>query len=139
MSYQLIEDLQQKAVTVSQACRTLALSRSCYSAAAKRRSTQYASALHRGLLRKFGLVGSMSRKGNCWDIAVMERFFLNLKIERVWQKNFAKHQVAMTDVADYIVGFYNSTRLQFKPGYLLPNAFERKSATQPPFDVSKIT
>jgi len=39
MSYQLIEDLQQKAVTVSQACRTLEVSRSGYYAAAKRRST----------------------------------------------------------------------------------------------------
>jgi len=38
MSYQLIEDLQMKAVTVSQACRTLEVSRSGYYAAAKRRS-----------------------------------------------------------------------------------------------------
>ena len=81
----------------------------------------------------------MSRKGNCWDNAVMERFFLNLKMERVWQKDYANHQEAMTDVADYIVGFYNSTRLHSKLGYLSPNAFERKSATQPPIDVSEIT
>jgi len=38
MSYQLIEDLQMKAVTVSQACRTLEVSRSGYYAAAKRQS-----------------------------------------------------------------------------------------------------
>lgn len=48
--------------------------------------SQYASAAHLALLSKHGLVGSMSRKGNCWDNAVMERFFfLNLKMERVWQ------------------------------------------------------
>ncbi|MBY0412497.1 MAG: IS3 family transposase, partial [Burkholderiaceae bacterium] len=41
------------------------------------RGTQYASAEHQALLNKHGLVGSMSRKGNCWDNAVMERFFLN--------------------------------------------------------------
>ena len=76
---------------------------------------------------------------NCWDNAVMERFFLNLKMERVWQKDYANHQEAMTDVADYIVGFYNSTRLHSKLGYLSPNAFERKSATQPPIDASEIT
>ena len=51
------------------------------------RGTQYASAGHQALLAKHGLVGSMSRKGNCWDNAVMERFFLNLKMERVWQKD----------------------------------------------------
>ena len=37
--------------------------------------------------RKHGLVGSMSRKGNCWDNSVMERFFLSLKMERVWQRD----------------------------------------------------
>ena len=103
------------------------------------RGTQYASVQHQGLLKKYGLVGSMSRKGNCWDNAVMERFFLNLKMERVWQKDYANHNEAMTDVADYIVGFYNSTRLHSKLGNLSPSAFERKSATQPPIDVSEIT
>ena len=43
------------------------------------RGSQYASAAHQALLTKHGLVGSMSRKGNCWDNAVMERFFLNLQ------------------------------------------------------------
>ena len=103
------------------------------------RGTQYASAQHQGLLKKYGLIGSMSRKGNCWDNAVMERFFLNLKMERVWQKDYANHNEAMTDVADYIVGFYNSIRLHSKLGNLSPNAFERQSATQPPIDVSEIT
>ena len=42
------------------------------------RGTQYASAEHQALLKKHGLVGGMSRKGNCWDNAVMQRFFLNL-------------------------------------------------------------
>ena len=86
-----------------------------------------------------GLAGSMSRKGNCWDNAVMERFFLNLKMERVWQKDYANHSEAITDVADYIVGFYNSTRLHSKLGNLSLNAFERKSAIQHPIDVSEIT
>jgi putative transposase len=70
---------------------------------------------------------------------VMARFFLNLKMERVWQKDYANHAEAMTDVADYIAGFYNCTRLHSKLGNLSPNAFERESATQPPIDVSEIT
>ena len=71
----------------------------------------------------------------------MERFFLNLKMEmeRVWQKDYSNHSEAMTDVADYIVGFYNSTRLHSKLGNLSPNAFERESATQQPIDLSEIT
>ena len=69
----------------------------------------------------------------------MERFFLNLKMERVWQKDYANHSEAMTDVADYIVGFYNCTRLHSKLGNLSPNAFERESAKPQPIDLSEIT
>ena len=97
------------------------------------RGTQYASHAHQALLTTHGLVGSMSRKGNCWDNAVMERFFLSLKVERVWQRDYANHGEAIHDVADYIVNFYNSVRLPSKLGNLSPNAFEHKSATQPTY------
>ena len=103
------------------------------------RGSQYASDSHRALLTKHGLVGSMSRKGNCYDNSVMERFFLNLKMERVWQRDYANHAEAMSDIADYIVGFYNSVRLHSTLGNLPPNAFEQKSAINQPIDVSEIT
>ena len=69
------------------------------------RGSQYASDAHRALLVKHRLVASMSRKGNCWDNSVMERFFLNLKMERGWQRDDANHGESMSDIADYIVGF----------------------------------
>ena len=103
------------------------------------RGSQYASALHQALLARHGLVGSMSRKGNCRDNAVMERFFLSLKTERVWQRDYANQAEAMTDIADYIVGFYNSVRLHSKLGNLPPNAFEQKSAIKQPIAVSEKT
>ena len=107
------------------------------------RGTQYASAEHQALLKNYGLVGSMSRKGNCWvndkTSAVMERFFLNLKLERVWHKDYANHAEATNDIADYIVGFYNSIRLHSKLGNLSPNAFERESTSKKPIKLSKIT
>lgn len=103
------------------------------------RGSQYASAAHQALLSKHGLVGSMSRKGNCWDNAVMERFFLNLKMERVWQKNYANHAEAMNDIADYIVSFYNSQRLHSTLGNLPPNAFEQQSAINQPISVCEKT
>lgn len=102
------------------------------------RGSQYASEAHRALLARHGLVGSMSRKGNCWDNAVMERFFLNLKMERVWQRDYANHAEAMRDIADYIVGFYNNARLHSTLGYLSPSAFERAGAKKP-IDVSEIS
>jgi transposase InsO family protein len=103
------------------------------------RGSQYASELHRALLTRNGLQASMSRKGNCWDNAVMERFFLNLKMERVWQRNYANHAEAIRDVTDYIVGFYNNVRLHSKLGYLSPTDYERKMAGKQPIDVSEIT
>lgn len=89
--------------------------------------SQYASADHAHLLQWHGLVASMSRKGNCWDNAVMERFFLNLKMERVWQGDYANHSEAMLDVADYIVSFYNKTRLHSSLGYCSPAEYERRA------------
>ena len=88
---------------------------------------QYASAQHRQLLRGNGFTASMSRKGNCWDNAVMERFFLNLKMERTWHGEYANHAEARSDVADYIVGFYNSVRLHSALEYCSPNEYEQQT------------
>ncbi len=95
------------------------------------RGSQYASIAHRAVLDRHSLVMSMNRKGNCWDNAVMERFFLNLKMERVWQRDYANHAEAMVDIADYIVGFYNNVRLHSSLGYRPPAAYEREQAKQP--------
>lgn len=69
----------------------------------------------------------MSRKGNCWDNAVMERFFLNLKMERVWQRDYANHAEARLDIVGYIVGFYNSIRLHSTLGYRSPMEYEMQA------------
>jgi len=81
----------------------------------------------------------MSRKGNCWDNAVMERFFLNLKMERVWPNHYANHAEAARDLTDYIVCFYNSARLHSKLGYLPPNSYETNMAAKQPIVVSQKT
>ena len=100
---------------------------------------RYASSLHQALLSQHGLVASMSRKGNCWDNAVIARFFLNLKMERVWQKDYANHAEAITDIADYIINFYNALRLHSTLGNLSPIAFEHQSATKKIIELSEIT
>ena len=51
----------------------------------------------------------------------MERFFLNLKMERVWRRDYANPEEARADIADYIVGFYNCERLH-SIGYRRANA-----------------
>ncbi len=80
------------------------------------------------MLTDHGFIPSMSRKGNCWDNAVMERFFLNLKMERVWQRDYANHAEACRDITDYIVRFYNAERLHSTLGYRSPNEAERLAA-----------
>ena len=92
------------------------------------RGSQYASHEYQGLLKQHGIICSMSRKGNCWDNAVMERFFLNLKMERVWQRDYANHLEAIKDITGYIVGFYNGVRLHSTLGNLPPITYEMKSA-----------
>jgi len=103
------------------------------------RGSQYASSAYQELLKRHGLVCSMSRKGNCWDNAVMERFFLNLKMERVWQRDYANHAEAKRDVTDYIVGFYNNCRLHSKLGNLPPVVYERQMAAKHSIEVSENT
>ena len=70
---------------------------------------------------------------------MMERFFLNLKVERVWQKDYANHAGAINDIADCIVGSHNTIRLHSKLGNLSPNAFERESTSKKPIKLSEIT
>ena len=67
----------------------------------------------------------------------MERFFLNLKMESIWLKDYANHAEAANDIADHIVGFYNSIRLHLKLGNLSPNAFERESTSKQSIQLSE--
>ena len=103
------------------------------------RGSQYASASYRALLARNDMQQSMSRKGNCWDNSVMERFFLSLKMERVWRRDYANHAEAIRDITEYIVGFYNNERLHSKLGYLPPTVYERAMASKPPIEVSGIS
>ena len=88
------------------------------------RGSQYASHEYRKLLRMFGCVGSMSRKGDCWDNAVAESFFGSLKQEQVQWKQYQTRYEAQQDVLNYISMFYNSYRLHSYLGYMNPNQFE---------------
>lgn len=89
------------------------------------RGSQYCSAQYQSLLTRYNIRCSMSDKGNCYDNAVMERFFLSLKTERVWQQHYANHQEAIRDISRYIVVFYNGVRLHSTLGYQSPNQFEQ--------------
>ena len=88
------------------------------------RGSQYASKEYRKLLSQKGFLGSMSRKGDCWDNSVVESFFGSLKQERVHWENYQTRHDAQQDILDYIVMFYNSTRLHSTLDYRSPNDYE---------------
>ena len=89
------------------------------------RGTQYASGAHQALLTKHGLVGSMSRKGNCWDNAVVESFFATLKKEEVHRERYLTREQAKASLFYYIEVFYNRKRRHSALGYQSPNDYEQ--------------
>ena len=88
------------------------------------RGSQYASKAFRRLLKAHGIKGSMSRKGDCWDNAVVESFFGSLKQERVHWRHYQTRYEAQQDILDYISMFYNSYRLHSYLDYRSPNQYE---------------
>jgi putative transposase len=86
--------------------------------------TQYGSDVWRRFCRSNNLLPSMSRRTNCWDNAVAESFFSSLKKERIKKQIYRDRELAMTDVTDYIVTFYNRTRRHSHLGGLSPEQFE---------------
>lgn len=96
---------------------------------------QFGSDAWRRFCRANHLEPSMSRKGNCWDNAVVESFFSSLKKERIKKRIYPNRDVALADIADYIDSFYNRTRRHSQLGGVSPEQFEaahkrgRKRAT----------
>lgn len=86
--------------------------------------TVYASHDYRDLLKANGVLPSMSRKGICWDNAVAESFFSNLKNEAMHDRLFASRDEGKAVVNDYIETYYNKQRLHQSLGYQTPAAVE---------------
>lgn len=86
---------------------------------------QYTSHAFRDYLQEQGIVQSMSRRGNCWDNAVVERFFRSLKTERIRGEAYVDHVHAKADITDYIARFYNQHRLHSAAHDLPPVELEK--------------
>ena len=82
--------------------------------------TQYSAKEFRECLELHDITQSMSRRGNCWDNAVMERFFRSLKTERLNYLSFINHKAVISEVQNYIY-FYNYRRRHSSIGYLTPH------------------
>ena len=94
------------------------------------RGSQYASDDYVNLLESYGMRMSMSRKGDCWDNAVMESFFGTLKKELVHHKRYRTRAEARQDIFEFIEVFYNRERLHSSLGYMSPAAYEGQIAAK---------
>jgi transposase InsO family protein len=88
------------------------------------RGSQYASHAYQKLLSAYGIRSSMSRKGDCYDNAVVESFFGTLKTEWVYHHRYRTRQEAMLDIFEYIEVFYNRKRLHSYLGNRSPVEME---------------
>ena len=88
------------------------------------RGSQYASYQYRQVLDRHAMVGSMSRRADCWDNAVAESFFASLKVELVYPNHWHSRAEARSAIFEYIELFYNRRRKHSALGYRSPVEFE---------------
>jgi putative transposase len=87
------------------------------------RGSQYCSHDYQDQLADYGMLASMSRKGNCWDNAPSESFFNSLKNERVHGARYETRDAARADLFEYIEVFYNRIRRHSSLGGVSPAKF----------------
>lgn len=90
------------------------------------RGSQYCSDDYQKMLKAYGLVCSMSRKGNCWDNAVAESFFHSIKTEMIYSERYATREMAKLSIFQYIEVYYNRIRRHSAIGSKAPEVFENQ-------------
>jgi len=90
------------------------------------RGVQYACGAYQACLAEHGIEASMSRKGDCWDNAVVESFFATLEVELIARHRWATRTVARQAIFRYITTWYNLRRRHSTLGYRSPAGYERE-------------
>lgn len=85
---------------------------------------QYSGTMYQTILKTYDMIASMSRKGNCYDNAVAESFFSNLKNELVYHCDYHDRDEARAAIFKYIEVFYNRKRLHETLNYISPEQYE---------------
>lgn len=92
------------------------------------RGSIYACGAYQGALAERRAIVSMSRRGNCWDNAVVESFFATLKRGVVHRQTWPTRSSLLRALVDYIEGWYNPERRHSHLGYVSPIAYEAQLA-----------
>lgn len=90
------------------------------------RGNQYASAEYIEKLKTRKVQQSMSRKGNCYDNAMVESFFRTLKVELIYTRKFKTREEAQAAIFEFIEVWYNRQRLHSSLDYMTPEQYEVK-------------
>ena len=88
------------------------------------RGVQYACDEYQALLARHGIECSMSRRGNCYDNAVVESFFGTLKTELIHHHTYATRNEARLALFEYLEVFYNRKRRHSALDYRSPAEYE---------------
>lgn len=91
------------------------------------RGVQYACTAFKEVLNQYGFTQSMSRRGNCYDNALVESFFHTLKTEHVYHHRYTTRAEARQSIFEYIEMFYNRVRRHSTLGYRSPVSFEQEA------------
>jgi transposase InsO family protein len=89
------------------------------------RGSQYASYDYQKQIQIYEMIGSMSRKGNCYDNACIESFHSILKKELIYLNKYQTREEAKKSIFEYIEVFYNNQRIHSSIGYQTPSDYER--------------
>ncbi len=116
------EDLIIEAFTMAVSCRNPGPDTLLHSD----RGVQFRSNRYQMLLYDHEIQCSMSRKGNCWDNAVMESFFSRLKVELIYPENYNSIEDVRVGIFEYIECFYNQVRRHSANDYISPNQYEHE-------------
>jgi transposase InsO family protein len=90
------------------------------------RGSQYASGEYREELEKYGMIASMSGKGDCYDNAVAESFFATLEFELLMKHDWHTRDEARRAIFRYIETWYNRKRRHSSLGYVSPETYEEQ-------------
>ncbi|MCP2036875.1 transposase InsO family protein [Planomicrobium sp. HSC-17F08] len=89
----------------------------------------YTSYAYQGLIKEKHGVSSMSRRGNCWDNAVIESFHSNIKSEEFQYTKFnSLNNLQVAEKVKEYIRYYNEDRILEKLGYLAPKKFGKQAA-----------
>jgi putative transposase len=91
------------------------------------RGSQYCSHDYQKMLKTYGLICSMSRRGNCWDNSVAESFFNSIKTELIYNEQYKSREIAKQSIFHYIEVYYNQLRRHSTIGLIPPMKFENQN------------